>query len=473
MSTSEAPQTATSAEASTFTLLDSLICPRCANKNSPLRAGPESLQCDLCETEYPLLQCAQASIPWLFEYPDVARYEWQARLNGFIHLNQLDQQAYKDALKDKRISKTGQKRISKLLNAKKQQIEQVLQIIKPLKLRNESDQSLTNVIANYQSKTPKVQGLDSYYNNIFRDWAWDNGENEQMLAAIESVLDEQSLIGNVLTIGAGAGRLSYDLHQKYEANYSLLLDINPLLLFSACRAIQGESFTLNEFPIAPLDKDSFFIEQKCKAPVANQDNIHYLFADGMNLPFKADSFDTIVTPWLLDIIPQNLREYLPRINQCLRKGGSWLNTGSLAFFHKKQSWHYSEEEITELIEKNGFELIRSERSTIQYMRSPLSAHGRTEKVFSFHARKIKDVVVPAKYEYLPDWVRNTSVPIPKHYEQELDASKHLLQAQVLTAIDGVKSIEQIGELVAKQYNLNLNEATHAVRQIITDHYEER
>ena len=463
---------ATSVDASAFAHLESLVCPKCASENSTLKVSAESLQCDVCKTEYPLIQCANASIPWLFEYPDVAKYEWQARLNGFMHLNQLDQQAYKEALKDKRVSKSGQKRITKLFNAKKQQIEQVCEIIKPLKLTSKPDQSLTDVIANYQSKTPKVQGLDSYYNNIFRDWAWDNGQNEQMLAAVESVLDNQKLLGNVLTIGAGAGRLSYDLHQKYKANSSLLLDINPLLLLSAYRAIQGENFALNEFPIAPLNKDTFFAEQKCKAPIANQEDIYYLFADGMNLPFKADSFDTVVTPWLLDIIPQNLREYLPRINKCLRKGGSWLNTGSLAFFHKKQSWHYSEEEVIELIEKNGFELVSNTRSSIEYLHSPLSAHGRSEKVFSFHARKVKNVVVPPKYEYLPEWVRNSTIPIPKHYEQELDASKHLLQAQVLSAIDGVKSIEQIGELVAKQYSLDINEATHAVRQIMIDHYEE-
>ena len=106
------------------------------------------------------------------------------------------------------------------------------------------------------------------------------------------------------------------------------------------------------------------------------------------------------------------------------------------------------------------------------MQSPLSAHGRTESVFSFSARKLKDVNQPKKYEYLPDWIRNTSESIPKHYDFEISASKFLLQAQVLSAIDGKRSIETIGKLVAKQYNLKIDESIHAVRQIMVDSIEE-
>ena len=116
-------------------------------------------------------------------------------------------------------------------------------------------------------------------------------------------------------------------------------------MLAASRIIQGEAISLNEFPIAPLNKQSFFSTQVCKAPNPVKENIDYLFSDGMNPSVKAGSFNTIVTPWLLDIIPQNLRDYIPRINQCIEKGGLWINTGSLAFFHKQAEWCYSEEEV--------------------------------------------------------------------------------------------------------------------------------
>ena len=452
-------------------LQDHLLCPICSDPKTSLVKDAGSIDCPQCEMRFPIFNCAGKEIPWLYQQPDLHTLEWQARLKGFLHINDVEQQRLKEGLKDKRLSKSGQKRIRKLLDAKRQQCEQILSLLKPFPLQ-EIENKQNNPVGNMQSKTPKVQGLTSYYDNIFRDWVWNNDENQQMLATIESVLGAHNPIGSVLTIGSGAGRLSYDLHQKYSAKYSLLLDINPLLMSAACNVIQGNQFELNEFPIAPLNKNTFYVTQSCRAPHAIKDNFDYLFADGMNPPVKDGSFDTVLTPWLLDIIPQNLRDYIPRINRCIRKGGIWLNTGSLAFFHKKSSWCYSEEEVIELIEKNGFELIASKRSTVEYMKSPLSAHGRTENVFSFSARKIKDVTQPNKYEYLPEWIRNTSDSIPKQYEFELGSSKHLLQAQVLGAIDGNRSIEQIGELVAKQYNLEINESIHAVKQIMIDSIEE-
>ncbi|MGH1536475.1 MAG: hypothetical protein ACRBDX_00250 [Gammaproteobacteria bacterium] len=469
MSTSQASQSIDKVESTISTFLNFLNCPACHHPQAEIVESEESVKCNKCNAEFPLIKCGKQSIPWLYEDPKLNLLEWKARLNGFLHLNQLEQHRLKQAQKDKRLSKTSQKRIDKLLKAKKQQVVQVQELLSPLNFDLQEEDSLSKAL---QSKTPKVQGLDSYYNNIFRDWAWENGENKQMLEAIDSVLSKAQTLGKVLTIGSGAGRLSYDLHLKYQVTYSVLMDINPLLMLSACQAIQGNEFKLHEFPIAPLNKNSFTTEQSCRAPVAVNENIFYVFGDGMNLPIKEKSFDTIVTPWLIDIIPQNLRDYIPRINAGLPVGGSWINTGSLAFFHNQQAWCYSEEEVLELVEKNGFEIVTSNRRTIQYLHSPLSAHGRAETVFTFHARKIKDVVIPPKYEYLPDWIRSPSIPIPKKYEQELNSSKHLLQAQVLGAIDGERSIEQIGELVAKQYNLQIDEATHAVRQILVNYYEE-
>jgi len=448
-----------------------ITCPACRSPLATIEVSANLVRCNHCKSEYPLFDCGEVKIPWLFQHPEDTQFEWKARLNGFLHTNQIEQQRLKSALKDKRLSKLGQKRVKKLLNAKQEVVIEVNNLLKPLAL-NDTEDHLSNPLNVLHSKTPKNQGLDSYYNNIFRDWCWQNAENKQLLEVIDKILVEKSALGKILTIGAGAGRLSYDIHRKYTPEFSVLMDINPLLLFSACHAIQGNSFKLTEFPIAPLNKDCFAVQQTCLAPKAVENNILYLLADGMNPPIKSNSMNTIITPWLLDIIPQNLRDYIPRLNNCLEMGGTWINTGSLAFFHKQPSWCYSEEELFELIEKSGFKILSSERETIQYLKSPHSAHGRTETVLSFQAKKVKEVVVPPAYEYLPEWIKNISLNIPKQYEQELISSKHLLQAQVLAVIDGEKSIEQIGKLIAKQYKLEQREAIHAVRQIMIEYFEE-
>ncbi len=473
MSNSQASLKTKHSESAHRVFQENFTCPACCRENASMidMIHGEGMQCDQCETIYPLYKNGEHNLPWLFEHPELNLLEWTARLNGFLHLNQQSQIQLKEAQKDKRLSKTSIKRIAKLLASKNKQVTQILEIISPLNLQQYNVEQINSSVNALQSKIPSIQGLTSYYDNIFRDWSWDNGENEQMLAAVTDVIPKDVKLGKVLTIGAGAGRLSYDIHEKYLPEFSVLLDINPLLLLAGSNVIQGDSFSLNEYPIAPINNNSFVTEQLCKAPNAINENIYFMFADGMNPPVKNNSFDTVMTPWLIDIIPQNLRDYIPRINASIPVGGAWINTGSLAFSHKQASWCYSEEEVVELIEKSGFEIISSKRSTIDYMHSPLSAHGRMETVFSFYAKKIKNVVVPPKYDYLPKWIKSTSTPIPKQYEQEIESSQHLLQAQVLGAIDGERSIEHIGDLLAKQYNLPIAEARHAVRRILVDFYE--
>ena len=453
-------------------LCELLLCPKCRDESSTITFNEQYLTCSSCSQNYPLFINKRFVLPWVFEEPEQTLFDWKARLNGFEHSNKIEQQHLKHASKDKRLSKAQLNRVKKLLDAKKEQVKQIHSIISPLALQEQTTDANKDADIPFHAKIPKNQGLTSYYDNIFRDWAWDNGENEQLLAALESVLLENSNFGTLLTLGAGAGRLSYDLHIKYKPKHSILLDINPLLLLTASNLLQGEKIPLTEFPIAPINKDSFSNNHICYAEQSIMSNTNLIFANGMNPPFKPNSIDTVLTPWLIDIIPQNLREFIPRINQILKTGGHWLNTGSLAFLHKDPAWNYSENELIELFEKNGFEVIASNRKSIQYLHSPTSANGRVEQVFNFNVKKIKDTVTSPKHEYLPPWIKNTDKPIPLDQQFNFVSSQYLLKAQVIGAIDGSRSVAQIGGLLAKQYNLNVDEATHAVKRILIELVED-
>ena len=211
MSASQAKHNTETTEKS-CSLTESLLCPACNDPQASLLKQSSQLVCNGCGKQYPLFTCNEVEIPWLYSQPEIQLLEWQARLKGFLHLNQSEQNKLKAGLNDKRLSKTSQKRLRNLLNARKQQQEQILQLLQPLNLNNDSI-TTPNALDALHTKTPKVQGLESYYNNIFRDWSWENDENDQMLAAVNSVLDDETHLGKILTIGSGAGRLSYDLHQ--------------------------------------------------------------------------------------------------------------------------------------------------------------------------------------------------------------------------------------------------------------------
>lgn len=458
-------------------LLSFLACPSC-NLPGQLHAAADSLECIQCRTSFPVIASGGATIPWMFPDPAATRLEWQARFRGFLHLNSLEQTRLSRALEDGGLSKPKQRRIEALLAARVSQRAQIIELLDPLGFDPaDVGGDGPNPADHLASKVPKHQGLMSYHANIFRDWSWNNGENETQLKVLEGVMqaDKRERLGNTLTLGAGAGRLAYDIHRNHYVDKSVAVDINPALLLMASRVIHGETVPLYEFPVAPLNSNCFAVLQDCHAPQSieeyGQNTFFLVFADAMNPPFEAGSFDTVVTPWLIDVIPQDMREFIPRINQLLPHGGVWLNTGSLAFFHQDERMRYSEDELLALVESCGFEILAANRNAIPYLQAPSSGHGRVENVLSFSARKVCNAPVPPRFEYLPTWLRDSSAPIPNMTELVLASSHHLLQAQVFAAIDGERTVEDIGRLLAQQYGLLTAETVVAVKHILVEAYE--
>ena len=279
----------------------------------------------------------------------------------------------------------------------------------------------------------------------------------------------------MLTLGAGAGRLSYDLHRRYDAELSVALDWHPLLVFVASRVLHGDKIALHEFPIAPLDKASFAVARTCSAPEllpAGGSSFAFVLADALAAPFKPASFDTLLTPWLVDVVPQSFVDCVRTVNRLLKKTGTWVNTGSLAFLHRDASWCVSQEEAVEIVAANGFDVVASEREAVPHLQSPASGHGRIERVFTFMAVKTARCgTARATWSTLPPWLLDTRRPVPDLDEFVVASTRRLLHAQILAAIDGRRSIDEIAQLVAKRYQLQPAEAQGAVRRVVLELYE--
>ena len=437
----------------------------------------DSLTCRECATRFPLYQSGTLAIPWLFRHPEDALLEWRARFNSYLHASTSEQARLQAALLDPHCGKAAAARIAAIGRAKEAQRRQIFELLAPLGLDTPRSNPALDRSGLLHGTLPRQQGLLSYYDNVFRDWAWDNGENERLLDCLGRVLQPVTgySAGKVLTLGAGAGRLPYDFHRQYRPELSVTLDLNPLLVMLASRVLQGQSVPFYEFPIAPLDKASHAVLWSCAAPEAlsadELANFSVLLADGTQPPFKQGSFDTVITPWYIDIVPQDFADGVRNVNRLLREGGVWLNTGSLAFFHRNETWCYSQEETLELLVTNGFEVLAAERAAIPYLQSPRSAHGRVERVFSFAVRKVASAGAPRPNPYLPQWVRDPHRPVPDLDEFVVASAHHLLQAEALAAIDGKRTIDEIAVLVAKRYGLQKSEARSAVERVLLDIFE--
>jgi len=100
---------------------------------------------------------------------------------------------------------------------------------------------------------------------------------------------------------------------------------------------------MHEFPIAPKSLEDDAVLRTLAAPEPVSDGFHLVLGDALRPPFPAGSFDTVVTPWLIDIISEDLPVLAARITALLGENGRWVNFGSLAYASPQRALQYSPE----------------------------------------------------------------------------------------------------------------------------------
>lgn len=88
---------------------------------------------------------------------------------------------------------------------------------------------------------------------------------------------------------------------------------------------RGEKLRMYEFPIAPKSLEDDAVKRTLKAPEKTNEEFHLVLGDALRAPFTAQSFDTVVTPWLIDIIAEDLPVLGARDN----RGDVWRNKYAL------------------------------------------------------------------------------------------------------------------------------------------------
>lgn len=455
-------------------ILALLECPKCHGSIAPQERHWHCVECHLV---FPHL----GKIPWLYENPNAAVFDWRQSIKQHFTQLELDAHSIKNELADPKLLKSTARRLHRQLQAlieQKRHIESILDDVQTALLPDQCGiLELSNVAKN---RRPKTQSLTGYYNNIHRDWSWDSevDENENTISfeLVSRHLKDHCANKTVAILGGGACRLPYDIHRHLQPKQTLILDINPLLFYTAKKIFAGQSVNLYEFPLAPMDTASFAKQRKCRATEPLKEGVHFILADAMNPPFKPASLDVIITPWLIDIIPQDLREFLPRIATVLKPGGTWLNFGSLAFSHSRFSKQYSLEEVFEIAEQSGFKIASRESAVIPYMQSPASNHGRLERVTVFSATRYDSKSPQGKtkaFNFLPDWLTDSQKPIPRDPAIDTFQITHQTFVDVTQLIDGKRPLEQIAEIFSTKHQIAFEDAKEALTQFLANLYEQQ
>jgi hypothetical protein len=444
-----------------------LECPRCRHAGGTLAGRADHFVCQNCKTAFPIYRSGGSRIPWLFRDPEAVRLEWSSRYSGFLHASSAEKTRLERALGEARRRKSAAARIEAQLQARDAQRKSIMDLLGPLALGVPRGSRLDRPGV-LHAAAKKRDAPASRCDAIFRDWSWESGENDSLAECVRSVLRKRRAFAptKILTLGAGACRLAYDLHRGCAPGMSVALDPNPLLLCLAARVLHGETVTLPEFPRAPLNKASFAVMRACAAPEPLRDGRFALvLGDILNAPFKPGAFDTVSTSGVIDSAPEDLGELIRCVNRLLENGGIWLNTGPISFTHRNETWRYSVEELVDLVAANGFDLVATDRHAVPWFQSPASAIGCIVHSLSFCAVKTGDAVAGDRVEDRP-WLMDSRRAVPDLDELVVAAAQRLVQAQILGAVDGRRSVAEIAQLVAKRYGLHASEAEGAVRRVL-------
>ncbi len=438
--------------------VDLLACPRC--DRTPLEAAGDGLRCTACKVDFPVI----AGLPWLFAEPDATLAEWRGRLH--MALRKIDQEAAAVArdLKDASLRPAARARTERFGEALGAHRDALAAFLEPFGADGLSTRYETYLAL--RTRLPTDQGLNTYYQNVHRDWSWGDEENAASVEAIRAVLGGHEQLGEVLVLGGGAGRLAYDLQAAFETTGVTMLDFNPLLALVARRMADGERFEFHEFPIAPLTPGAGAVLRELAAPSPAGDGFSVVLGDALRPPFAAGRFDTVVTPWLIDVIGEDPAVLAARINGLLADGGRWLNFGSLAFDSPSPAGRHSTEDIVAIAGEAGFDPVVSDDRSIPYMCSPASRHARRETVFTFAATKAGNAKRPARHRALPDWIVTGKEPVPLSPSFRTQAMSTQIYAFVMSLIDGKRSIEDMAKLFEQQQLMPRDEAVPAIRNFL-------
>jgi hypothetical protein len=419
----------------TVALHDLAICPTCAV------AITRAFVCPRCGTEYPELGGVRCLLP----EPVAFRSAWRQRLDTLAveaghTIEMFEAELRKPALLDQT-----RERLETQIALAEQMLREVTEIVLPA----------AGDAARVSAEIPEAHPLDTYH-YLHRDWSWagESEENETAFGCLERV--NARPLGRVLVLGAGAGRLAYDLHRGLQAELTVAVDIDPLVALVARRMVNGGTMELTESRSNATEMSRFGTVRTLKAPHGAVENFHVVLGNALHPPFHDGLFDTVVTPWFIDVVPLDIRDFMRVLDRMLKPCGQWLNFGPLLFPPSRPAaYRYSREEILALAEQAGFALEKETSALVRFAYSPLAERGRLERCIAFSAEK--------RAPQPGAWMRIPHLPIPDFPGRATYRHPTAAFTAIVALVDGRRSVNDIAIALSGDQGVNLAAMKDAVR----------
>ena len=175
-----------------------------------------------------------------------------------------------------------------------------------------------------------------------------------MINYLKSKLIQFSLVPNKFCIFEPFYIARYNLKKNIE---TLANNINGKTLDIGCGAKQYENM---------FKKTSDYIGIEIETDLQKKRNIADHYYDGKKIPFKDESFDSILTFQVFEHIFEP-KEFLSEITRVLKPGGHVLITVPFIWDEHEKPYdfgRYSSFGIKYLFEKNNFQILKYKKSTV-------------------------------------------------------------------------------------------------------------
>lgn len=221
----------------------------------------------------------------------------------------------------------------------------------------------------YLASRPESRGLfDSFYisdngwpifsmlSHFYKDWG--DTEAARLVADLcAGATDRYCGSGrdSVVVLGCGAGRLLYDISGLFGTVLGVDLAIDCMLLSKVL--LDGGDLELSfsfPNPRVPVAQKTVGLQ----GAKERRDNIKLVAADVSRLPFASSSVSCVITPYLLDIVPDP-DAVLSEIRRVLAPKGLWFNFSNLFGISRSEGTmiNLDDLDISSYFSRSGFQLL--------------------------------------------------------------------------------------------------------------------
>ena len=225
---------------------------------------------------------------------------------------------------------------------------------------------------------PEFVGYATSFEYLERDWCF-LADGERELVALRRAVEDAIAAHApdrraVLVVGAGTGRLAWDLLGQFEEVYALDMS---LVMAQQFHGAMDDGLTFQSVHTRSVSRDQdMVIERVARIPPAGRDasrRFRYIVGDATKLPFADGSVAAVVSVYFTDVLP--LAGVLGEIARVLKPGGLFLHAGPLEYHFDEPAMHLSAESVKAALAEQGFTIAEERHVRTEHLgREGIWAH---------------------------------------------------------------------------------------------------